>query len=377
MWAASLFVFLANPLLGTVLLLSAAITTGIKVAKVDAEFARKGEMPPTARLVDKWLDSRKAAGKAPASATVKPYGSWAYAKQRWQAMWEDLGDKHREQRAAHKAAVAEAKKNGTPPPKTPSLKDKLAGWKWSIDALVRPVGEKPAEPGQPDAADTTQIGSSTTPGEVPVLPLRWDCHTCGIGCGGYTTENDVDSDARMHIDKVHGGRGQLVDQQIRIPDHADENLRPVPAKKPTGEGQQMPAQLDDSPPGEQTKPAEPATTSSTAGPVGPAASPEGETMTATTLSGEVTGTRSAIAYARAVADAHTQHSGNEGYLTSLATMEVGDGDIGLVRAAMQKSQEAAAAWAAAAQSIEDHNATIREAYANSPDAANKMANINE
>ena len=86
-------------------------------------------------------------------------------------------------------------------------------------------------------------------------------------------------------------------------------------------------------------------------------------------SGEVTGTRSAVVYLRAMADAHAAHASNEVFLTSLATMEVGDGDIAKVRAAMAASQNAAAAWADAAESVHSNNAAVREAYSVSPDAS--------
>lgn len=184
MWAVSFLAFLANPLVGGVLLLSAAITTGFKVAKVDAEYAKQGKTPPTAALIEKWLDQRAAKGAKPKKA--KPYGSWAYAKQRWQAMWEDLGEKHREQRAEYKRQVAEARKNGTAPPSPPKLKDRLAGWKWSVDALVRPAGER--KPEQPDSrSDQDDAGLAA---DGPVIA----CDECGTRLidtsGGYRHPDD-------------------------------------------------------------------------------------------------------------------------------------------------------------------------------------------
>ncbi len=178
MWAASVLVFLANPLVGAVLLISAAITTNIKAVKVDSEWAKKGELPPTARLVEKWLDSRKARGLAPQSAKVRPYGSWAYAWQRWYAMWEDLGDKHREERAAYKAAVAEAKRTGRPVPARPGKKERESGWKWSIPNLIAPVGEKPKD----EPVPTVEAAPATT-GDGPLIT----CDDCG---SRYTTGPD-------------------------------------------------------------------------------------------------------------------------------------------------------------------------------------------
>jgi hypothetical protein len=182
MWAAAIVALAVGGPLGACLFLAAGITHALKVNKVDAEYAKRGELPPTARLVEGWLNRKKAAGTAPQSATVKPYGSWAYAKQRWQAMWEDLGEKHREQRAAHKAAVAEAKKNGTPLPVKPSVKERLAGWKWSIPNLIAPAkgSKKTAAP---------EGGPAPEP-EIPNADgLLIKCDECGARLadadGGY------------------------------------------------------------------------------------------------------------------------------------------------------------------------------------------------
>jgi len=92
---------------------------------------------------------------------------------------------------------------------------------------------------------------------------------------------------------------------------------------------------------------------------------------------EVTGVKSAIAYAEAVSAAHAAHGGAEQYVTSLTTMEVGSADIAKVRAAQEASRNAAAMWKDAAEALTTSNAAVGEAYMTSPDAANKQAQTNE
>jgi hypothetical protein len=351
MWAAALIGLAAGGPFGVCLVIAAGITTFIKANKVDAEYAKRGEMPPTAKLIDKWLDQRAKAGKP-----VKPakYGMWRYGWLRWQAMWQDLSERFEQTRADYRDEAVKAKAAGQPPPTKPSIKDRLAGWKWSITNLT---AAKTAAP------DTAVPAPASAPSAVEP---RWHCDKCGIGCGGYDSEDARDSDARMHIDKVHNGGGRLIDQLIHITDHADENLThaDTPAVTAHAAATAIVSPADQ----HQDRPRRAGTAE------------KENSMTATIepqQSGEVTGTRSAAAYARAVADAHERHSGNEGYLSSLARMEVGDGDLGLVRDAMQTSKLAAAKWTAAADSIDANNAGLREHYANAPDAANKAANINE
>lgn len=86
---------------------------------------------------------------------------------------------------------------------------------------------------------------------------------------------------------------------------------------------------------------------------------------------EVTGLSSAVAYAKGVAAAHSAHGSGEGYVSSLASFEVGAGDIAKVRAAQEASINAAALWQTAADALHDHNMAVREAYRAAPDAGNK------
>lgn len=462
MWAAAFLTFLVAPGLGAALLLASAAVTYVKSAKVDAEYAKQGQLPPTQQLVKDWLDRKKAAGTAPADAKVKKYGSWAYAWQRWYAFWEDLGEKHREQRAEQKQAAAEAKKNGNPPPKKPTWRERLAGWKWSIPNLTRPARQQQPDtesesnaggqdgpriacdecgvtladaaggyqhppdstcpkaqrtPGGPDADGTSDTGGKGGDGQQ----YHWRCDTCRIGCDGFPSQRDAAAVCRGHNEAMHGGTATAVVGPGTCPNPEYTTgteqasgpacpycgtrlvkLRHIGLWCPNCDtfhdrrqrrDEEQPA--DDETPQNQTAtrpcagcgtplPAMPGIKPSDAvrcancGPNGPnPTATEGEPMTTTSVSGEVTGTRSAVAYARRMAEAHAQHSGNEGYVTSLQNMEVGSGDIALVQQAMEASQIAAAKWAAAAASIEKNNAALREHYANVPDAASKEANIRE
>jgi hypothetical protein len=100
---------------------------------------------------------------------------------------------------------------------------------------------------------------------------------------------------------------------------------------------------------------------------------EGDTMPE--QSGEVTGIPSAITYERAMAGVHRRHADNETLVTSMANMEVGEGDLGLVRNAMADSAAAAAAFDLAADELEKTNAGVREGYASAPDAADKQHQV--
>lgn len=97
----------------------------------------------------------------------------------------------------------------------------------------------------------------------------------------------------------------------------------------------------------------------------------------TTAAPEITGIRSAISRVQQIAAAHAKAGADEGFLGSLNRMQVGDADQQAVRDALEASQTAAMAWAAAAESLTDHNLPLQEAYATSPQAANKHANTNE
>lgn len=92
---------------------------------------------------------------------------------------------------------------------------------------------------------------------------------------------------------------------------------------------------------------------------------------------ELTGIRSSVAVMEQIAAVHGRISTDEGFLGSLARMEVGSGDRGRVADAQQASKVAGAAWAHAAKTIAEHNLPLQEAYRNNPDAANKHANTNE
>jgi len=92
---------------------------------------------------------------------------------------------------------------------------------------------------------------------------------------------------------------------------------------------------------------------------------------------EVTGVKSAIAYAEAVAAAHEAHGSAEQYISSLTTMDVGKVDIAKVQVAQEASRNAAAMWKDAAEALTTSNAAVGEAYMTSPDAANKQAQTNE
>lgn len=292
------------------LLMSFVIMKMFKVAKVDSQYAKAGMAPPSARLVEKWLDSRKARGLAPADATVKPYGSRDYAKQRWSAIWEDLGDKHREARAAAKKAKAE----GRPVPKGTSWKDRiLAAWRWEIPGRPRPAAPTPPPAAAPEV-------TATPPAD---LGMRIACPDCGQTLtdrdGTWTHPSSSGCPAAPAL----SGDGAAPDADAG----AVEAAEPAPDRM------------------EQ--------------PIDPT---EGEPMTAPTQtptqSGEVVGLTSAINYAAAVAAAHEAHTaaGGEQYRASLGEAEVGPDTIQSAAAAQEASQIAAAAW-------RTHEAKLREQLA--------------
>jgi hypothetical protein len=415
MWPVAIAALIAGGPFGVVLFLAAGITAGIKTWKVDAEFAKRGEMPPSARLVDKWLDARKAKGQAPASAKVKPYGSWAYFRQRWQAMWEDLGEKHTETRRAYKTAVAEAKRTAGPVPPKPTMKETLTGWKWSIPELTAPgagtpaadesatvkptTAQTPTAPTAPGPQPSGQparratAGPAAAPGAVATLtrPASADPHRCPR-CGGPvspTLQRDLGMFCpRCDTRTIDPGPypttaceschqpGRMVDATPATPHNKDrrssiEFLHNLNQSTRCPSTQQIqndtdrrrapsPAQPAPSP----SKPVDPGATRSTTQPATPSAPTEGDTtmtapaQTQSQQSGEVTGLASAIQFAGAVAAAHEAHStgGGEGYRASLGQANVGDETIQSAADAQEKSQIAGAAWRV-------HEAKLREQLA--------------
>lgn len=414
MWAAAFLTFLLVPGLGAALLLSAAVTTYVKSTKVDAEYAKRGEMPPTARLVEAWLNRQKASGKQPATATVNSYGSRAYAKQRWAAFWEDLGDKHREERAAHQRAVADAKKNGTPLPGQPSAKERLKGWKWAVDLLVRPVADKPTPNNPATAAPADPVPAPATDG--PIIA----CDECGVRLadttGGYRhPDGSTCAKASTVMPHRRTGPGTVVHSpdttEVQILQTGDQwgwscrnrscpakgfdypsqaeaasaagqhRCRQVPTVQPTSAGDATcpPAGPRQDPAGAPVRnlPNEPADIYRSD--PNRILEPEGEDMTATAQqqSGEVTGIPSAINYLEQMAGVHQRHAGNEALTSRLAAFRVGPTDLALVQAAMTASQDAAELYRVAAAAIEKSNAAVRQGYASAPDAADKHAQLAE
>ncbi len=490
MWLFSSLVFLANPLIGGVLLLSAAFTTAMRVATVDRELAKQGKPPASYGLVDRWLENRKAKGQAPATAKVAKPGMWRYAWQRWQAMWEDLGDQHREVRDQYKQAKADAKANGQKPPKKPTFKETLTGWKWHLDQrapaaepqasekddqATKPAGESP-KPGpataqtapapagnpvnaaKPPAARPTPQPSPSAPQPTPPQPANGAgrCGRCGgptsrlkkdtftvcpacdgihkrapershcMACSGWGYQvsvapqmSDYDRDQRLHSNKpvawkvfIHEltGTNQCpTDDQLDQIDALREedkpgpdarmqhwlnpaNRRAAPVRAGTMPGPQPKATLSNpfaySWPcpdcGAEQKSADQAQSGTACSgcrarkaKANEQVTAEGESMTQQ-QSGEVTGIPSAIGYLERVADVHRAHASEAELLTAaMANMRIGDGDIGLVRAAAAQSVNAADLHAAAAESLRRNNAAVREAFASAPEAADKQAQMAE
>lgn len=156
---------------GMCLALAYGVTSFMKIAKVDAQYAANGQTTPGYRLIEKWLDGRKAAGKAPADAKPAKYGMWRYGWQRWRAMWELAAQQHRTQHEQLLKAREEAARNGQPLPAMPSAEERSkSSFKWVIDKLVTPVGEKPAA----EKAAAGQAPAATT-GDGPIVT----CPECG------------------------------------------------------------------------------------------------------------------------------------------------------------------------------------------------------
>lgn len=317
MWPAAFLALVFGGPLGVCLFIAAGITTAIKAWKVDAEAVKRGELPPTARLIDKWLDRRKAAGKAPQSAKPARYGMWRYAWQRWQAMWEDLGETHRDARNRYKQAVAEARRNGTQPPAKPTLKETLTGWSWQIDGPVAADTTTPVTAPAPD-------GSQSSQPQQPAGGHSWRCDTCGATGGGFAT-----TEKAAEVEVWHVCPSTTKDPAAAAPGQ--------PAAPAPNEGDTMP----------------PART------------------------GEVTGIPSAIQYLKEMSAAHQEHAANEALSTAFLRMNIGAGDRNKVQAAMAASANAAELYATAAASLQKNNAAVREGYASAPDAADKQHQMAE
>jgi hypothetical protein len=366
MWLFSSLVFLANPLLGAVLLISAAVTTGLKVATVDRELARHGKPPASYGLIQGWLDRRKAAGKAPGGAKVKPYGSWAYAKQRWLAMWEDLGERHQQVRADYKQACADARRDGRPVPKKPTFKQSLTGWQWTIDepqpeAPDEEVKAKPSDPASTapardvDGRDARRAEADRLTKMIddaqPGWPTSGACNKCGkttaltiFGC----CEPCLNTTGTAMCAGCHDPMVRDGDVYRHSPHQSCDAVAPIANRTPA--------------PGN-----------------GPVTAPhnEGDSMTAAQQSGEVTGIPSAIGFLDAMATVHRQHADNEHLITAMANLGVGAGDLNLTTAAMTKSAEAADLYDTAAKELDATNRGVREGYGSAPDAADKRAHLTE
>ncbi len=101
------------------------------------------------------------------------------------------------------------------------------------------------------------------------------------------------------------------------------------------------------------------------------------TSATTAPASEARGVRTLCNRLDEIGHAHAQVGSGEGFLGSLNDMEVGEGDKQKVADAQEASRNAAAAWANAAATVRRNNMPVQEAYATSPDAANKHANTNE
>lgn len=191
MWPAAIVALMVGGPLGACLFLAAGITSLVKVSKVDAEYAKRGEMPPSARIVDAWLNRRAKAGK---QAKPAKYGMWRYAWQRWQAMWElaatDFEARHRQAIADRNAAG----RDGAPTPSEPPLKERVGlSWRWVIDRIVNPVGEKP-KPAPSPAAEAIAAEARTACEDCgQTLTRRGDrwVHPSSAGCPNSPSADDI------------------------------------------------------------------------------------------------------------------------------------------------------------------------------------------
>jgi hypothetical protein len=363
MGAVALVALIAGGPLGMCLALAYGVVTLTKIAKVDAQYAKNGQPPASAQLIQRWLDRRAAKGAKPEK--IKPYGSWAYAKQRWLAMWQDLGEKHTEVRNAYKAAVADAKATGRPLPPKPKQGDYLKGWQWEIT----PVGE--ARNSVQEPAGTESPGATTQEaGQTPAPEPH--------GRATFREQaKDVKRDVLDEVDdarkawRAAGAAGKST--ATAAPDD------PSRAQAEPGHGG-FPAtcrQCGDA----YLSPFDPARNAATYCPecsrFEPGTTKGDDVSTSTQQSGEVTGIRSAIHYLTAMATAHAQHADNEALVAALSRMRVGPGDIARVQAAMDASAQAAELYAGAADLLARNNAAVAEAYGSHTEAADKQAQMAE
>lgn len=341
MAAVALVALLVGGPLGMCLALSYGVVSYMKLKNVDAEYAKRGETPPGYRLIEKWLEGRKARGQAPADAKPARYGMWRYAWQRWQAMWQAQEEKYHAQHEADKKARADARAAGLPKPEGGGWRDRLKkakAWRWVIDGTTEPKVARNAGP-SPDGPAAGKLAEYLPAGDT-ADPAAGGPRTACEHCGQTLVERD-------------GGWG-----------HPSSNGCPrKPAPVPASVGS------DDSPPpgsdradlahvsgrrcDNQACGCQPQNQPST--------TTEGDSMTTTAQpqqSGEVTGLMSAINYADAVATAHDSHSsgGGEQYRAALANAEVGPETIQSAADAQQATQIAAAAW-------HNHAAKLREQLA--------------
>ena len=407
MGALALVALIAGGPLGMCLALAYGVVAVTKIAKVDAQYAARGETPPGARLVEKWLDNRKAAGKAPADAKPAKYGMWRYVWQRWQAAWELMAQEHQLQHEKLVNDRAHAAANGLPLPAKPSVRERSkAGFKWVIDKLVTPVGEKPTAEAPEVQTATADSPAQKADGPIITCPEcaqalvqrsgAWE-HPSSAGCpkapvpataSGTRPGPQISSAVRQAssapaptpVQRIEGRAGidrlAEVDEAARHLSGDDErDVITLEAERFWWQCARCQHRED----GCRTNDAAHAAAEAHEC---PATTNEGDTMTtaqptSTQQSGEVTGVRSAIAFANAMADAHQAHASNEGYVGSLANMETGASDIAGAQAAMEASMNAAAMWRKHANDLQQSNSAVAEAYASSPQAANKHAQINE
>lgn len=288
-----------------ILIISAIITA--KLTAVDRQYAKQGLTPPGYRLIDKWLDGRKARGQAPASAKPAKYGMWRYFWQRWQAMWE-LQSLQAEQR--HQQRLQD-RRDGKPGPRKLGWKEQAAAdWQWFLDHVVEPVGEK--QPVADQRASDVSYPAATSEDPVVADGPRIACPDCG--------QTLIDRDGQWQHPSSAGCPNQPA---LTTPDPTESQPEPNTAAAPAD--------------GDHPSEGEPAMTQ------------------ATQQSGEVVGLMSAIHYATEVAGAHAAHSsgGGEGYRASLAAAEVGPETIQSAAEAQEASANAAGAWQRHAEKLRE------------------------
>jgi hypothetical protein len=372
MAAFALIALFAGGPLGMCLALAYGVVAVTKINKVDAEFAKRGETTPGTRLIEKWLDGRKARGRAPADAKPAKYGMWRYAWQRWQALWETLADEQKIRDEALRKQRAEAAANGWTPPKAPGIREQAAAdWKWIVDTFVTPRGGKPA-PAAGESVPRAPVDEGVSPEAASPAPHdgpRIACELCGqtLSSRGDGWEHPSSSGCPNRPDAagvpdpepsvavcVCGSRDRVRNGLCPRCDERDYASR---QRRREGSEDAGSTSRDGQPTEEPT---------------------EGDDMTTSTKqSGEVTGIPSAIHYLNVMAAAHAEHAGNEALVARLADMKVGPGDLSKVQAAMAASRNAATLFTDAATSIDKNNAGVRDAFASAPDAADKQHQVAE